>query len=151
MVPRRSQSQTNMGSGDRLTVNTMARDEEAISAVQSQTNSNCHVRKSINGTSANLLVDTGADASLLSVAVWDMLQQKPELNRDTATHKLVGVQRTPLSICGIAQVDIDLAVEKSPLFRVPANLLTLISLSGKEVCTHTKVCTDKRAIISTAH
>ena len=130
--PRRSQSQTNVGSGDRSTVNTVARDEEAISAVQSHTKSDCHVRGSINGTSANLLVDTGADASLLSFAVWDKLQQKPELNRDTATHKLVGVQGTPLSICGIAQVDIDLAGEKFNTQMVVVDSLTNEAILGKD-------------------
>ena len=47
-------------------------------------------------------------------------------------NKLVGVQGTPLSICGIAQVDIDLAGEKFNTQMVVVDSLTNEAILGKD-------------------
>ena len=121
-----------MGSSAIPAINTVALDKGAISAAQSRTKSDCHAQGRINGTSANLLIDTGADASLLSFAVWNKLLQKPEIDRDTATHKLVSVQESPLSICGIVQVEIDLAGEKFNTQMVVVDSLMNEAILGKD-------------------
>ena len=87
---------------------------------------------SINGANANFLVDTGADASLLSLEVWDKLTEKPKMNRDTAIHKLVGVQASPLSVCGVVQVAINLAGEKFETEMVVVDSLTNEAILGKD-------------------
>ena len=138
--PKRVQRQGNGEAATKPAVSTVA--EEAISTARSRSKSDCHVRGSINGTSANLLVDTGADASLLSFAVWDKLSKKPEMNQDAATHKLVGVQGTPLSVCGIVQVDIDLAGEKFETEMVVVDSLTNEAILGKDFLKANKCIID---------
>ena len=54
------------------------------------------------------------------------------MTRDTATHKLVGVQGSPLSVCGIAKVNIDLAGENFEAQVVIVDSLTNEAILGKD-------------------
>ena len=63
----------------------------------------------IGGHVVSFLVDTGSGVSLLNKNVWDMLKPTEDLIAPATSHRLVGVDGSPLNILGSAIIPITIS------------------------------------------
>ena len=86
----------------------------------------------INGVPGNLLVDTGAAATLLAKTVWDKAKTSGAQLETPAKMKLIGVQGIPLQLHGRAQVSIKLGDEVFVTRVIVADCLTTDVILGRD-------------------
>ena len=86
----------------------------------------------VNGVPGNLLVDTGAAATLLAKTVWDKAKVRgPRLETPVRT-RLIGVQGIPLQLHGLAQVSIKIGDEMFVTKVIVADSLTTDVILGRD-------------------
>ena len=69
------------------------------------------IKGSVNSIPADILLDTGAAATVLSKSMWDCSKKHNAQLRYIADRRLVGVQRTPLRLHGSAIIHLELPPE----------------------------------------
>ena len=81
----------------------------------------------------NILVDTGAAATVLAKEVWDKAKtSEAQLASPEQKTRLVGVQGSPLQLCGAAEVCLELGGETFPTKVIVANSLTTDVILGRD-------------------
>ena len=66
----------------------------------------------VNRYLVNILIDTGAAATIVSCDVWEKIRSSGAVQITATGNKLVGVQGTPLQLNGTTHIDIELCCEK---------------------------------------
>ena len=69
----------------------------------------------VNRMPVNILVDTGAAATVLSEIMWDRINNSRAQLQSSTEWRLVGVQGTLLHLHGSTQVELELPPEKFPV------------------------------------
>ena len=82
-------------------------EETPITTVTIEAEQDCMLKGWVNGIQANVLIDTGAAAMLISKELWDRCGGKMQLE-SAEGRKLIGVQGTPLTLHGTAQISLEL-------------------------------------------
>jgi len=92
-----------------------------------------HLHGAVNEVAAKFLVDTGAAVSLLNKSVWDKISRDGGLQLETGiTQKLVGVQGSPLELCGTTQVEMTLSGESFNMVLLVADSITTDVILGRD-------------------
>ena len=96
--------------------------------------SDYHLHGAVGGLRAKFLVDTGAAVSLLSKEVWDKVTARNSGIRleDGGQQRLVGVQRSPLKIFGVAKIPITLSHEDFEVKVQVAEAITTEAILGRD-------------------
>ena len=82
-----------------------------------------HINGSINSYTVHFMLDTGAAVSLLDAKTWDKIKGNSTLEPWT-NPGLMGVGGTPLSVDGIAKLDLELGEKQYLVEMVVADLRT---------------------------
>ena len=98
-------------------------EETPITTVTIEAEQDCMLEGRVNGIQANVLVDTGAAATLISKELWDRCGGEMQLE-SAEGRKLVGVQGTPLTLHGTAQIPLELHDEPFSVRVLVADKLT---------------------------
>ena len=104
------------------------------------TGKDCTLKGRINGASANILVDTGAAATVLSKSMWDRVGEPGVRLQNSANQKLVGVQGSPLHLHGSTQVQLELPPEVFNVDVIVADTPTADVILGRDFL-HSQRCT----------
>ena len=65
----------------------------------------------VNNQPAQFVLDTGAAVTLLQRRIWDQMKQSEAVLEPWTGQRLVGVEGTPLQVCGTVQVELKLGEE----------------------------------------
>ena len=92
-----------------------------------------HLHGTVNGVATRFLVDTGAVVTLLSKGLWNQVNAERKYKLSTNYQKrLVGVQGSPLEICGTAEVRIMLSEEEFDTLVYVVDSLTTEVILGRD-------------------
>lgn len=62
----------------------------------------------VNNQPAQFVLDTGAAVTLLQRSIWDQMKQNEAVLEPWTGQRLIGVEGTPLQVCGTIQVELKL-------------------------------------------
>ena len=92
-----------------------------------------HLHGTVNGVATRFLVDTGAVVTLLSKGLWNQVNAERKYKLSTNYQKrLVGVQGSPLDICGTTEVRITLSEEEFDTLVYVVDSLTTEVILGRD-------------------
>ena len=86
----------------------------------------------VNSIPANILLDTGAAATVLSKSMWDRSKNHDAQLRCVADRRLVSVQGTPLHLHGSASIQLELPPETFNITAVVADTPTADVILGRD-------------------
>ena len=86
----------------------------------------------VNSVPANILLDTGAAATVLSKSMWDRSKNHDAQLRCVADRRLVSVQGTPLHLHGSASIQLELPPETFNITAIVADTPTADVILGRD-------------------
>ena len=99
-----------------------------------------YVQGLVEGITTNLLIDTGADLSVLSYGIYELIEDKPQLNKSNIC--MFTANGSPLNVLGIAECMIDLNGRVFTHTVVVVKDFTFEFLLGKDFLTQNKAIVD---------
>lgn len=117
-------------------------EETMITAVTITSEADCMLKGSVKGVPVNILVDTGAAATILAKELWNRTGHNAPLT--SLNHKkLVSVQGIPLNLHGGAQIELQL---KDELFSISVTVVDILT-PGVDVILGRDFLRDHRCTI----